>query len=94
MRSVTPSRSTTEAGIRREWALAYQRRKAALSSDEVRKSLELAEEAIAVDPSHRLNRLDLGDAIVDVNEPGMMVAFRIEPDGTILFVAFADLWNR
>jgi hypothetical protein len=28
------------------------------------------------------------------NEPGMMVAFRIEPDGTILFVAFTDLWNR
>ncbi len=66
VRSATPSRSTTEAGIRREWALAYQRRKAALSSDEVRKSLELAEEAIAVDPNHRLNRLDLSDAIVDL----------------------------
>lgn len=54
----------------------------------------MAEEAIAVDPNHRLNRLDLDGAIVDVNEPGMMVAFRVEPDGTILFVAFTDLWNR
>ncbi len=89
-----PSRSTTEAGIRREWTPAYQRRKSRISSDEVRRSLDLAEEAITVDPNHRLNRLDLDGAIIDTNEPGMMVAYRIEPDGTLLFVAFTDLWNR
>lgn len=60
----------------------------------MRKSLELAEEAIAVDPNHRLNRLDLDGSIIDTNEPRIMVAFRVEPDGTVLFVAFTDLWNR
>jgi len=80
--------------MKRAWAPAYQRRKAAIANDEVRRSLELAEEAISVDPNHRVGRLDLGDAIVDLNEPGMMVAFRVEPDETILFVTFRDLWNR
>jgi hypothetical protein len=32
--------------------------------------------------------------VIDTNEPGMMVAFRIEPDGTIVLVTLRDLWNR
>ncbi|MBA2700808.1 MAG: hypothetical protein H0U58_03785 [Chloroflexi bacterium] len=42
-----------ERAIKRDWTTAYQRRKVALSSDEVRRSLELAEEAISVDPISR-----------------------------------------
>jgi hypothetical protein len=38
--------------MRREWAPAYRLRKASLTNDEVRRSLDLAEEAISVDPLH------------------------------------------
>jgi hypothetical protein len=41
-----------------------------------------------------VNRLVLDDAVFDMNEAGIMVAFRVEPDGTILFISFTDLWNR
>lgn len=70
------------------------RRKAALTNDEVRRSLELAEEAISVDPLHRSRRLEVDGVVFDVNEPGVIVVYRLEADGTILFVTFRDLWNR
>ncbi len=89
-----PSRNMTEAPIKRDWTKAYRERKAALASDEVRRSLELAEEAISVDPVHRSGRHAIGDVIIDANEPGLMVSFRVESDGTVLFVTFRDLWNR
>lgn len=45
--------------MKREWAPAYRLRKATLANDEVRRSLELAEEAISVDPLHRDKRLEV-----------------------------------
>ena len=80
--------------MKREWAPAYMLRKGNLASDQIRHSLELAEESISVDPVHRDNRLEVDGVVLDTNEPGLMVAFRIEPDGTIVFMTFTDLWNR
>jgi hypothetical protein len=74
---------------------AYLRRKQALVNDEVRRSLELAEEAIAVDPDHRLRRLERRDGnVTDLNEPGLLVSFRILDDQSIELVEFMDLWDR
>lgn len=78
----------------RLWAPAYQRRKATLTNDEVRRSLELAEEAISVDPLHRGQRLEIDGVVFDGNEPGLIVTYRVESDGAILFITFRDLWNR
>ena len=83
-----------EVPIKRDWAPAYRFRKASLASDQIRRSLDLAEESISVDPFHRDQRFELDGVVIDTNEPGMMVAFRIEPDGTINFLTFRDLWNR
>ena len=80
--------------MKRDWAPAYRLRKASLTNDQIRRSLDLAEESISVDPFHRDRRLELDGTVIDTNEPGMMVAFRIEPDGTIMFLTFTDLWNR
>lgn len=80
--------------MKREWAPAYILRKANLDSDQIRRSLELAEESISVDPVHRDRRLELNGVVMDTNEPGLMVAFKVEPDGTIVFMTFTDLWNR
>ncbi len=85
----------TEGDIKRDWTKAYRLRKAALARDDVRQSLELAEEAISVDPIHRgAGRLELDGVVIDTIEPGMMVSFRVDDDGTVLFVTFRDLWNR
>lgn len=46
--------------MKREWAPACRLRKATLTNDELRRSLELAEEAISVDPFHRdASRIEL-----------------------------------
>lgn len=80
--------------MKREWAPAYRLRKATLTHDGLRRSLELAEEAISVDPFHRHERLEMDGAVFDANEPGLIVIYRVESDGTILFITFRDLWNR
>lgn len=80
--------------MKRDWAPTYRLRKSTLANDQIRRSLDLAEESISVDPQHRDQRLDLDGVVFDMNEAGLMVAFRIEPHGTILFVSFTDLWNR
>ena len=80
--------------MKRDWAPAYRLRKARLTNDQIRRSLDLAEESISVDPIHRVKRLELGGSVIDTNEPGMMIAFRIDQDGTIMFLTFTDLWNR
>lgn len=80
--------------MKRDWAPAYRLRKATLTNDDLRRSLEMAEEAISVDPFHRSKRLELDGAVFDANEPGLIVSYRVEPDGTILFITFRDLWNR
>ena len=55
-------------------------------------SLELAEEAIAVDPHHRHHRREVGGIIYDTSEPGLMVAFTIV-DGEIVYLTFRDLFD-
>jgi len=57
----------------------------------VRLLLELAEEAIAADPWHRVDRVDLGNDIVcDLSERGIMLTYRVVAD-EILFLTFRDL---
>jgi hypothetical protein len=69
------------------------RHKQAISTDETRRDLELAEEAIIVDPHHRRQRAARPDGdIVDWNEPGLLVRYRLEAD-LLEFVDFQDLWN-
>lgn len=80
--------------MKREWAPAYRLRKATLLNDGLRRTLELAEEAISVDPFHRSLRLEVDGVVFDANEPGLIVTYRLEPGGTILFITFRDLWNR
>ncbi|MGK2849893.1 MAG: hypothetical protein ACSLFN_03140 [Candidatus Limnocylindrales bacterium] len=80
--------------MKRLWAPAYRLRKATLLNDDIRRTLELAEEAISVDPFHRSLRLELDGVVFDANEAGLIVIYRVESDGTILFITFRDLWNR
>ena len=80
--------------MKRDWAPAYRLRKASLANDQIRRSLDLAEESISVDPFHRDQRLELDGVVFDANEMGLIVIYRVEPDGTIMFVTFRDLWNR
>ena len=54
-----------------------------------------AEEAIAVDPNHRMRRIERPDGTVtDRNEPGLLVSFRLIDELTIELVEFMDLWDR
>ena len=80
--------------MKRDWVPAYTIRKASLTNDRLRHSLELAEESISVDPIHRYQRLELDGLVFDANEVGLIVIYRVAPDGTIIFVTFRDLWNR
>jgi len=69
------------------------RRKRAIQNDDNRRALDLAEEAIIVDPHHRRRRALRPDGtIVDWNEPAMFVMFRVDVD-VLLFVDFRDLWS-
>lgn len=79
--------------MRPDWTPQYKRRKAAIQSDDVRRSLELAEEAVLVDPHHRHNRRDLDDVTWDTNEPGIALAYHLDRD-VLVYVTFIDLWNR
>lgn len=56
-------------------------------------SLDLAEEAIIVDPVHRVLREEIDGVVYDKNEPGVMVSFTML-DGEVYFLSFADLWER
>ena len=61
----------------------------------MRRSLELAEEAIAVDPPHRGRRRERDDGTVsDWNEDGLLVSFRVIDPSTVELVEFMDLWDR
>lgn len=74
--------------------MLYQRKRALLT-DDVLESLELAEEEILINPSHRLRRDERPDGtVVDRNERGLMVAYIEADDGAIEFVDFLDLWSR
>ena len=56
----------------------------------MRLSLDLAEEAIVVDPWHRVRRIEIDDVVYDRSEPGIVVAYSIA-DGDIIFLTFIDL---
>jgi len=59
----------------------------------VRLSLDLVEEEIATDSTHRLNRLELDGIIYDKTQPGVMVSWKMI-DGVPVLLSFADLWDR
>jgi hypothetical protein len=71
---------------------AYRTRKAALTDDQVRLSLELVEEGIAVDPFHRDGRQEIGDLVYDRTERGIVVVFSMV-DGEAVLVMFRDLFD-
>jgi hypothetical protein len=60
---------------------------------QVRLSLDLVEEGIAVDPLHRVGRQGIGELIYDRTEPGIVVVFSIVNDAAVL-VMFRDLFER
>ena len=68
-------------------------RKAALTDPRVLLSLDLVEEAIAVDPFHRHRRYEVGAVVYDVTEPGLMVSFTVMDD-EVVYLSFADLTLR
>lgn len=80
---------TLEIPIRLVPTDEYRTRKAALTNEQARLSLELAEEAIAVDPYHRSRRHERNDGLViDRNERGILVAFRVVDEETVHLVDF------
>ena len=87
------SLSTGEGEIEARRSPTYARLKSALTDEALRLSLDLAEEAIAVDPHHRHLRREIAGVVYDLGEPGVMVAFRVE-GGIVVFLAFADLGSR
>ena len=87
------SRSTWENEIKARPAPAYAARKAALADEQVRLSLDLVEEAIAVDPYHRFRRGKINSIVYDITDPGVMVAYAMVDD-EVLYLAFVDLIGR
>lgn len=83
---------TTTNRRRRE---SYRLQRERLTEDVLR-SLDLAEEAILVDPYHRHRRDDRPDGTtVDRNEPGLFVAYLVsELEQTVEFVEFIVLYRR
>lgn len=81
-RRITPLRPTP----------AYQARKAALTDARVRLSLDLVEEGIVVDPDHRDGREQIGDLVLDMTEPGILVMYTIV-DGEAVLVTFRVLFE-
>jgi hypothetical protein len=79
-----------EATIKARPSPAYARRKAALTDRHLLLSLDLVEEAIAVDPFHRLHRREVGGVVYNITEPGVVVAFEVDGD-KVVFRAFVDL---
>jgi hypothetical protein len=60
------SRSTGEVEIEARRSPAYARLKSALTDEALRLSLDLAEEAIAVDPHHRPLRREIAGVVYDL----------------------------
>lgn len=52
-----------------DWVPAYRLRKASQTNDQIRRSLDLAEESISVDPFHRDRRLALDGVVLDARMP-------------------------
>ena len=93
LRRKPPSPTTGETRINARPSDQYAARKAALADPQVRLSLDLVEESIAVDPHHRLQRREVGDVVWDTSEPGIALAFAIEGD-SIVYLTFVLLFER
>ena len=87
-----PSRSTWENDIKCRPPPAYAARKAALADEQVRLSLDLVEEAIAVDPYHRFRRGEINRIVYDITDR-VMVEYAMVDD-EVLYLAFVDLIGR
>ncbi len=61
-----------------------------MSDPLVRQSLDLDEEAIAVDPHHGVDRIEVSGVIYDRNELGVLVSYRIVGD-EVIYNMFRDL---
>jgi hypothetical protein len=92
LRLKLPSGNTGETLINLLPLDQYGERKAALTDEQIRLSLDLIEEGIATDPIHRVSRQQVGEVIWDKSEPGLAVAFRVEGD-TILLLTFVLLFE-
>jgi hypothetical protein len=57
--------------------------KAAITDDRVRRSIDLAEEAVAVDPFHRSRRHDADGITFDLNEPGVILGYVVEGEEVV-----------
>ncbi len=87
-----PSRNIGEGDIKARQSPAYQARKAALTNEQVRLSVELAEESIAGGPDNRDKRREINGVVYDRSEPGVMVTYSIV-DGEVVYLTFRDLYN-
>ena len=70
---------------------AYEAKKAALEDEQVRLSLDLAEEAVVSEPDNWTHRKRVGEVIWDTSEPGIALAFA-EDDGQIVWLTFIDTY--
>lgn len=69
----------------------YRLRKRAVRDGETRLRLDLAEEAIIVDPFHRSKRYERPDgSIADLNEKRLLMVFEVVGN-TIVFIDFVEL---
>ena len=55
-----------------------------MTNEHVRLSLDLVEEAIAVDPYHRFRRSEIDGIVYDVTDPSLMVAYAVVDDDVVL----------
>jgi hypothetical protein len=80
-----------KAPVNLTWTQAYLDRKATLSAER-RRSLDLIEEGIAVDPHSPVRRREGPDGIrVDYSESGLYVSFRFRDERTVQLLDFVDL---
>lgn len=69
----------------------YQSRKRAVRDGETRLRLDLAEEAIIVDPFHRSKRYERPDgSVADLNEKRLLMVFEVTGN-TLVFIDFLEL---
>jgi hypothetical protein len=80
-----------EGAINAKPSPAYAAQKAALGG-RARQSLDLAEEAVAVDPHHRVRRLEVDGVTFDLNEPGIILGFVIEGQ-TVVYLSYLVLFE-
>lgn len=72
----------------------YDDRKARIRDRWLREAVDLAEEAILVDPYPlRADRLEIDGIVYDHATDGVAIAYEVIGDG-VRFLSFADVWNR